>query len=206
MGTLMPRKRRLYGMWIFNCGRSGRGRRSAAHRSIGTIRLGVEGGSSFVVATTRPELLAACVCYCCSSGRSTISVAVRQTRRHTAFRAPVPILADERASIEKAPAYSWCCTGDATDVEWWRQFDLPLRQVAATAGSHVQFGSPGWRASIQMRPTRFTRRCKGNTSSKRGGPSLIFSARKAAAPSGTRSAIDPRASAYRTCRQVLREG
>ncbi len=39
-----------------------------------------------------------------------------------------------------------CTFGDATDVEWWRQFDLPLRQVVGKDGRFipVQFGSPGW--------------------------------------------------------------
>src|SRR5262249_55208857 len=63
------------------------------------------------------------------------------------FRVPVPIFADERASIEKGTGILMVCTfGDATDVEWWRQFSLPLRQVIGRDGRlvRVQFGLPGW--------------------------------------------------------------
>jgi len=111
------------------------------------IRFGVEGGGSFVVATTRPELLPACVAIVAHPDDQRYQSLFGKRAITPLFRVPVPILADERASIEKGTGILMVCTfGDATDVEWWRQFDLPLRQVVGKDGRliPVQFGSPGW--------------------------------------------------------------
>jgi valyl-tRNA synthetase len=111
------------------------------------VRFGVEGGGSFVVATTRPELLAACVAIVAHPDDQRYQSLFGKRAVTPLFRVPVPILADERASIEKGTGILMVCTfGDTTDVEWWRQFDLPLRQVVGKDGRliPVQFGSPGW--------------------------------------------------------------
>jgi valyl-tRNA synthetase len=111
------------------------------------IRFGVEGGGSFIVATTRPELLPACVAIVAHPDDQRYRPLFGKRAVTPLFRVPVPILADERASIEKGTGILMVCTfGDATDVEWWRQFDLPLRQVVGKDGRliPVQFGSPGW--------------------------------------------------------------
>ncbi|HEY6365806.1 MAG TPA: valine--tRNA ligase [Candidatus Binatia bacterium] len=111
------------------------------------IRFGVEGGGSFVVATTRPELLGACVAIVAHPKDERYQALFGKRAVTPLFRVPIPILADERASIEKGTGILMVCTfGDATDVEWWRQFDLPLRHVVGKDGRliPVQFGSPGW--------------------------------------------------------------
>ena len=111
------------------------------------IRFGVEGGGSLVVATTRPELLPACVAVVAHPEDGRYQALFGKRAVTPLFRAPVPILADERASIEKGTGILMVCTfGDATDVEWWRQFDLPLRQVIGKDGRlvPVHFGPPGW--------------------------------------------------------------
>jgi valyl-tRNA synthetase len=46
------------------------------------------------------------------------------------FHVPVPIMADPKADPEKGTGIVMVCTfGDQTDVEWWREFNLPVRQV-----------------------------------------------------------------------------
>jgi valyl-tRNA synthetase len=112
-----------------------------------SLRFGVEGGGSFVIATTRPELLAACVAVVAHPEDQRYQSLFGGRAVTPLFRVPVPILADERASIEKGTGILMVCTfGDATDVEWWRQFNLPLRQVIGRDGRFipVRFGSPGW--------------------------------------------------------------
>jgi valyl-tRNA synthetase len=39
-----------------------------------------------------------------------------------------------------------CTFGDATDVEWWRDYNLPLRQIIDRTGrlEPITFGEPGW--------------------------------------------------------------
>src|SRR4029077_639880 len=86
------------------------------------IRFGMEGGGSFVVATTRPELLPACVAIVAHPDDQRYQSLVGKHAVTPLFRAPMPILADERASIEKGTGILMVCTfGDATDVECWRQ-------------------------------------------------------------------------------------
>ena len=46
------------------------------------------------------------------------------------FRAPVPIFASPLVDREKGTGILMVCTfGDATDVQWWREQSLPLRQI-----------------------------------------------------------------------------
>jgi len=63
------------------------------------------------------------------------------------FRVPVPIFPSPLADPEKGTGILMVCTfGDATDVYWWREHGLTLRQVIAADGTLVpiQFGVPGW--------------------------------------------------------------
>ena len=71
------------------------------------------------------------------------------------FQVPVPIMADEKADPEKGTGVVMVCTfGDQTDVEWWRQFNLPTRQIIGRDGHllPVQFvpvqGGAGHEAHI----------------------------------------------------------
>ena len=51
------------------------------------------------------------------------------------FFAPVPIFASELADPEKGTGILMVCTfGDATDVLWWREQGLEMRQVLGRAG------------------------------------------------------------------------
>ena len=48
------------------------------------------------------------------------------------FRVPVPVFPSEKADPEKGTGILMVCTfGDQTDVEWWREQELPLRQLVA---------------------------------------------------------------------------
>ena len=57
---------------------------------------------------------------------------------------PVPIFASPLVDREKGTGILMVCTfGDATDVQWWREEGLPLRQVVGRNGrlSEVEFGT-----------------------------------------------------------------
>jgi valyl-tRNA synthetase len=63
------------------------------------------------------------------------------------FRVPVPIFPSEQVDPEKGTGILMVCTfGDATDVQWWREQKLPLRQIVGRDGRLVEvtFGAPGW--------------------------------------------------------------
>ncbi|MFM7199446.1 MAG: valine--tRNA ligase [Myxococcota bacterium] len=111
------------------------------------IRFGVEGGGSFVIATTRPELLPACVAVVAHPDDARYQPLFGKNAITPLFRVPVKILPDERANPEKGTGILMVCTfGDATDVEWWRQYKLPLRQIIGKNGRlmPIEFGAEGW--------------------------------------------------------------
>ena len=65
--------------------RAGRGRGPSAEGCLPHMRFGVEGGGSFTIATTRPELLPACVGVAAHPEDERYRAALRQARRHAAL-------------------------------------------------------------------------------------------------------------------------
>jgi valyl-tRNA synthetase len=116
---------------------------SAYHK----LRFAIEGGGHFLIATTRPELLAACVAVVVHPADPRHRGLAGKRAVTPLFGVPVPILADERVDPEKGTGIVMVCTfGDATDVDWWRDHKLPLRQVLDRQGriQPVTFGASGW--------------------------------------------------------------
>ena len=112
------------------------------------LRFGIEGSSEHVViATTRPELLAACVAVLAHPDDERYKPYFGKRAITPLFHVPVPIEADPLADPEKGTGIVMVCTfGDQTDVEWWRKFNLPLRQIVGRDGRllPVRFGEKGW--------------------------------------------------------------
>ncbi|MDQ3941118.1 MAG: valine--tRNA ligase [Actinomycetota bacterium] len=99
------------------------------------IRFDVEGGEGFVIATTRPELLPACIAVTAHPDDKRYSHLIGKEAITPLFRAPVPIVGDEAADPEKGTGILMICTfGDAQDVEWWRELGVPAREVIARDG------------------------------------------------------------------------
>jgi valyl-tRNA synthetase len=108
------------------------------------LRFAVEGSErSFVISTTRPELLAACVGVTAHPEDPRYRELFGKRAITPLFRAPVPIFPSDEADPEKGTGILMVCTfGDATDVEWWRDEGLALRQVIGRDGrlAPVSFG------------------------------------------------------------------
>ncbi|MCF6284517.1 MAG: valine--tRNA ligase [Candidatus Hydrogenedentes bacterium] len=111
------------------------------------IRFGVEGSDEkLVVATTRPELLPACVAVLVHPEDERYQKFIGKKAITPLFEVPVPIMSDEKADPEKGTGVVMVCTfGDQTDVEWWQSFKLPLRQIIGRDGHllPVEFVKPG---------------------------------------------------------------
>lgn len=102
------------------------------------LRFGVEGGGSFVIATTRPELLPACVGVCAHPDDERYRGLIGQRAVTPLFHAPVPIFASPLVDPAKGTGILMVCTfGDATDVTWWREQRLALRQIIGRNGALV---------------------------------------------------------------------
>ena len=113
------------------------------------LRFGVEDGDRdyIVIATTRPELLPACVAVLAHPDDERYQPLFGKFAVTPLFHAPVPIMPDPQADPEKGTGVVMVCTfGDQTDVEWWLKFGLPLRQVLGRDGRllPLTFGTPGW--------------------------------------------------------------
>nr|WP_228434611.1 valine--tRNA ligase [Natrarchaeobaculum aegyptiacum] len=82
----------------------------------------------FVISTTRPELIPACVSVFVHPDDEDNQDLVGETARIPIFGHEVPIIADERVDMEKGTGVVMCCTfGDQKDIEWYQAHDLPLR-------------------------------------------------------------------------------
>jgi valyl-tRNA synthetase len=107
------------------------------------IRFAVEGGGSFVIATTRPELLPACVGVAAHPDDERYRSLFGKRAVTPIFKAPVPIFPSPLVEKDKGTGILMVCTfGDQTDVLWWREQKLPLRQVVGRTGHlvPVEFG------------------------------------------------------------------
>jgi valyl-tRNA synthetase len=112
------------------------------------LTFGVEGGTeSFVVSTTRPELLPACVGVAVHPEDPRYRSLLGRTAVTPLFVVPVPIFASDLVDPAKGTGVVMVCTfGDATDVQWWRDQRLALRPIVGRDGRMVvvQFGAEGW--------------------------------------------------------------
>lgn len=100
-----------------------------------TLPFLLENGAVLPIATTRPELLAACVAVFVHPGDRRFDGLAGQTAQLPVFDRAVPILEDLRADPEKGTGAVMCCTfGDTTDVEWWYQHRLPSIEVLDRTG------------------------------------------------------------------------
>ena len=83
-------------------------------------------GEVVPVATTRPELLPACVALVAHPGDERYAALIGTTVRTPVFGVEVPVRAHHLADPAKGTGIAMVCTfGDANDVTWWRELDLP---------------------------------------------------------------------------------
>jgi len=100
-----------------------------------TLAFALEDGSVLEIATTRPELLPACVAVFVHPDDARYAALVGKQARVPYFDQWVPILTDPGADPEKGTGAVMCCTfGDAADVAWWYTHNLPLRVALDRAG------------------------------------------------------------------------
>jgi valyl-tRNA synthetase len=88
-----------------------------------------------IVATTRPELLPACVAVFYHPTDERYKKFKGLKAKVPLFNMEVPIIEDERADPEKGTGIVMCCTfGDATDCEWQKQHNLPILEAISPEG------------------------------------------------------------------------
>jgi valyl-tRNA synthetase len=87
------------------------------------------------VATTRPELLPACVALVAHPADERYAALAGTWVRSPVFGVEVPVLTHHLADPAKGTGIAMVCTfGDTTDIAWWRELDLPARAVIGRDG------------------------------------------------------------------------
>lgn len=95
------------------------------------------------IATTRPELLPACVAVFVHPDDVRYTALIGAQASVPLFGRRVPILADAAVDPRKGSGAVMCCTfGDATDVQWWREHQLPLIPLVGRQGQLGEAGGP----------------------------------------------------------------
>ena len=101
-------------------------------------------GGDIQVATTRPELVAACVALVAHPDDARYQPLFDSTAITPVFGVEVPVRAHRLADPDKGTGIAMICTfGDTTDVTWWRELDLPVRAIVNREGRIAAEAPPG---------------------------------------------------------------
>lgn len=95
-----------------------------------------DGSGTIPIATTRPEFLPACVAIFVNPEDERYSKLIGKKVQVPLFEEnEVTVLADSKVGIDKGTGIVMCCTfGDQTDVEWWKEYSLPLKKAIDDGG------------------------------------------------------------------------
>jgi valyl-tRNA synthetase len=101
-------------------------------------------GGPVHVETTRPELIPACVALIAHPEDERYQPLFGTTVTSPIFGVELPVLAHHLAEPDKGAGIAMCCTfGDLTDVQWWRELQLPVRTVIGRDGRLLR-ETPEW--------------------------------------------------------------
>ncbi len=100
------------------------------------IQFTTEDGKPIIIATTRPELLPACVAVLFHPDDTRYNKLAGKFAISPLFSVKVPLLADDMVDPVKGTGLVMCCTfGDQTDILWWRKHKLPTKIIFSKWGT-----------------------------------------------------------------------
>ncbi|MDR0773025.1 MAG: valine--tRNA ligase [Wolbachia pipientis] len=98
--------------------------------SLNTIVFSTEENEQINIATTRPELLPACVAVFCHPEDARYTHLIGKTAVVSITETKVPIIADDKVKIDKGTGLVMCCTfGDELDIYWQQKHNLPMKII-----------------------------------------------------------------------------
>jgi len=101
-------------------------------------------GERIHIETTRPELIPAVVALIAHPDDERYQPLFGTTVTSPVFGVEIPVLAHHLAEPDKGAGIAMCCTfGDLTDVQWWRELQLPVRTVIGHDG-RLHRDTPEW--------------------------------------------------------------
>ncbi|MEM2956328.1 MAG: valine--tRNA ligase [Candidatus Pacearchaeota archaeon] len=103
--------------------------------TLNYIKFKLEDGGDITIATTRPEFLPACVGIFVNPEDKKYKQLIGKTAIVPIFGQKVKIMADKKVDPEFGTGIVMICTfGDKTDIEWWKQYNLPLKIIITEEG------------------------------------------------------------------------
>ena len=91
---------------------------------------------SLPIATTRPELLAGCVCIFVHPEDARYQGFLGQQATVPLYGFQIPVLAEETVAMDKGTGAVMCATfGDSTDMEWYQKHNLPYKKIILPEGT-----------------------------------------------------------------------
>ncbi len=103
-----------------------------------------DGSEPVYIETTRPELIPAVVALIAHPDDERYQPLFGTTVTSPVFGVEIPVLAHQAAEPDKGAGIAMCCTfGDLTDVQWWRELQLPIRTVIGRDG-RLHADAPEW--------------------------------------------------------------
>jgi valyl-tRNA synthetase len=118
-----------------------------------TLAFTLENGATLPIATTRPELLPACVAVFVHPDDERYAALLGASVTVPLLGFTVPLLADPKADPAKGTGAVMCCTfGDVTDVEWWYTHTLPLKMLIGRDGRMTE--AAGSLAGLSIKAAR----------------------------------------------------
>lgn len=102
-----------------------------------------EGENSITIATTRPELIGACVGIIVNPEDDRYRALVGRKIQVPVYGHEVPVIADEMAIMDKGTGAEMLCTfGDQNDLALWRKYSLDLRVLIDDHGKMGESAGP----------------------------------------------------------------
>lgn len=107
------------------------------------VAFGSESGPVYIE-TTRPELIVSVCALIAHPSDERYQHLFGTTVTSPVFGVQIPVLAHRAAEPDKGAGIAMCCTfGDLTDVQWWRELQLPTRTVITRDGRFTT-DTPEW--------------------------------------------------------------
>ncbi len=117
------------------------------------VKFKLEDGKDLIIATTRPELLPACVAIFFHPNDKRYKMLEGKNAIVPLFGQKVKIMSDKRVDPEKGTGIVMNCTfGDLTDIEWYKAYKLPLRAAIAKDGKLTELA--GKYAGMKVKEAR----------------------------------------------------
>jgi valyl-tRNA synthetase len=129
------------------------------------ILFSLEDGKQITIATTRPELIPACVAVFCHPEDKRYQHLIGKKAITPLFGVTLPIIGDTHVDMEKGSGLVMCSTfGDITDMNWWRTYKLPTRVIVGKNGRLCdmdRIGSADWPSVDKERAAKYAAELTG---------------------------------------------